>query len=133
MNVSFIVQIIIFCITCLIISWYVYNLVMTRKKYYLLCAVLSISILSCVLSYWPHYFREYKLIFLGADLSGANGYEILSTVNEGNMDEAEAIYNTLWGVGWQVSAFFWAAFVFLPFSIVISVFSYVIKKLKTKN
>lgn len=85
--------------------------------WYFLTLVLVSLLLSVAMAYWPHLYKDLKLIALGADLGAITAAEAIGTVSSENQAEAYRMYHSLMGVGWPVSAAAWFVFFFMPYSV----------------
>ena len=103
----------------LIVSWeWVAHSTMEDKYVKLFFLTLVVSGVACaIFAAWPFFYTDLRLEYLGAGKSDEPA-AWLDSVAISDRAEAMELYNSRFGVGWPVTAFFWYILVGLPFSAV---------------
>ena len=71
-----------------------------------LLAIPIISLLVIIGSYWPHFYKDIRLVSMGVNVEGMNKAERTINVEPELKEKAEELYWSLMGIGWPLKAIF---------------------------
>jgi len=90
-----------------------------------------ISFMLIVGAYWPHFFTDVRLDFMGFHFDGMSDVERVQNVAPEMREEATKLYWSNMGIGWPMKAII-GMVILLPYPLVVWLFGLGYKKVKNK-
>jgi len=94
-----------------------------------LVSAFTISLTLIAGAYWPHFYTEIRLDFMGYDSLGISEIERLKNVAPKMQEEATKLYWSNMGVGWPLKVMIWMV-ILLPYPLIVWLGGFGFQKLK---